>query len=242
MKRAAIVVVGMVISVWAVSGVVQSQQSIAAEALPTVDQVLTTYIDAVGGREAIQNVTTRTCQGYLVDDIPWHERPFEVIPVEAYAKAPDRILVVHRQRGGTLRDGVDGEGGWKQDAEGVRRDSGAVRSKLAWLLDPHNALRVEAHFTDLSVTGREKVGEREAWVLESADLEKAHHALYFDIETGLLIRIGYYWDLSDYREVDGVKLPFLISMSRKGGKSVYTFDEIIHNEPMNDTFFAMPGQ
>ena len=60
------------------------------------------------------------------------------------------------------------------------------------------------------------------------------------VETGLLRRIGYYWDLTDYREVDGVMVPFRIARSRKGGSTTLVFDRVAHNVPLEDNLFHMP--
>jgi hypothetical protein len=56
----------------------------------------------------------------------------------------------------------------------------------------------------------------------------------------LLVRLGYSGVLSDYRVVDGVRVPFRYALSRKGGSSTYSFDRIAHNVPVDRTHFAMP--
>jgi hypothetical protein len=81
--------------------------------------------------------------------------------------------------------------------------------------------------------------------MEPKELPEVHYTLYFDAETGLLIRIGYYWHLLDYRDVDGIKIPFRIVMNRKGGSSTYVFDEVKHNIPIDDILFdksCPPGE
>ena len=57
---------------------------------------------------------------------------------------------------------------------------------------------------------------------------------------GRTLRIGYYWDLDEYREVNGVLFPHKIATSRKGGSSTYLFDEVVQNQPLPDSLFAMP--
>jgi hypothetical protein len=61
---------------------------------------------------------------------------------------------------------------------------------------------------------------------------------YFDAEDGLLLRIGdTYFD--DYREVDGVKLPFKIRENVFSGLGLeYNFKEIKHNVKIDEKKFA----
>lgn len=61
------------------------------------------------------------------------------------------------------------------------------------------------------------------------------------VDTGLLVRIGYYWELKEYRKVDGVKLPFRVALSRKGGSSTYEFYLVKHNLPVEDVLFTAPS-
>jgi len=240
MKRYVAAGLALLIAVFVVPPATAQQAEAKSDTLPTVDQVLERYIEAIGGPEAIKKLTTRICKGYQVTDLPLRKPPFEVIPLKTYAKIPNRSLVVEHTPGEVKRAAFDGNVGWKQDADGIKRTEDPIRSKFAWLLNPQNALRIKEYFPGLSLSGTEQIGESTVYVLEPAGLDKAHFALHFDVETGLLIRIGYYWVLKDYREVDGVKFPFCISMSRKGGKSTYIFDEVNHNTPIDDTLFAMP--
>lgn len=61
------------------------------------------------------------------------------------------------------------------------------------------------------------------------------------METGLLIQIGYY-ELHEYQNVDGIKFPFRLEYSRKGGSNTYVFDDVRHNIPIEDELFDMPGK
>jgi hypothetical protein len=78
--------------------------------------------------------------------------------------------------------------------------------------------------------------------------------LYFDAENGLLLRrISYtrtmigvipeQMDFQDYRDVEGVKLPFTIvlaSVDPSNPVSTRKFDEIKLNPPIDDSKFNMP--
>ena len=59
----------------------------------------------------------------------------------------------------------------------------------------------------------------------------------FDVESGLLVQLGFYY-IDDYREVNGVKIPFKIKLSRKGGSSTYFIEEVKNNIPIEDAIFS----
>jgi photosynthetic reaction center cytochrome c subunit len=75
---------------------------------------------------------------------------------------------------------------------------------------------------------------------------------YFDKYSGLLLRMLRYVnsplgqnptqiDYADYREQDGMKMPFLQTVSRFRSRLVIQIDEAKYNVPVNDTKFARPA-
>ena len=103
----------------------------------------------------------------------------------------------------------------------------------------------------MRVSGIQKVGEREAYVVESTTDARTER-YYFDTQTGLLLRkitlnktmlmpFPEQVDFEDYHEVDGVKMPFTI---RYSGIDTYdswvrTFTEIKRNVAVDDTLFVV---
>jgi len=103
----------------------------------------------------------------------------------------------------------------------------------------------------MRVSGIQRVGERDAYVVESTTDAKTER-YYFDTQTGLLLRkitlnktmlmpFPEQVDFEDYREVDGVKMPFTI---RYSGIDTYdswvrTFTEIKRNVTVDDTLFVI---
>ena len=110
--------------------------------------------------------------------------------------------------------------------------------RFAWLIDPQSALRTREYFPGMKLRGSARLGDRLTYVVDIDD--DRLHALYFDAESGLLVRLGYNRELRDYRDVDGVVVPFRVAQSRKGGSSTYVFDRIEHNVAVDDSLFAMP--
>ena len=77
--------------------------------------------------------------------------------------------------------------------------------------------------------------------------------LYFDAESGLLVRMIRYTetplgrnpsqvDFADYRDADGVKIPFRWTLARPGQRFTIQVNEVKQNVPVDDTQFNMPGE
>jgi len=208
--------------------------------IPGVDQILDRYIEEIGGRDAIEKLECRICIGKETTDLTSRDKPiYEALPFESYSRIPDHLYMETWSDTEIYRRGYDGKDSWVRDKCGVKRIDYIGKDRMAWLLNPHNALVIEDYFPDLEVVGTEWVRGKEVYFLESPEL---HRPLYFDIESGLLIGFGHNWEIHDYRETDGVLFPHRIHISRKGGSTVFEFDKIIHNQPIPDSLFAIPSE
>ena len=76
--------------------------------------------------------------------------------------------------------------------------------------------------------------------------------LYFDVETGLLTRVVRYAnsamgrvptqiDFEDYREVNGVKIPFKWSFAWLSGRDVIELSDVQANVPIDAAKFSKPA-
>lgn len=95
---------------------------------------------------------------------------------------------------------------------------------------------------------------RRAYVIEAAKADGNTDKLYFDAETGLLLRCdlgvapgryGLTWYFDAYRDVDGVKVPYrLVYRQNFAGSlvdTIFEFDEVVHNLAIDDAEFEKPG-
>lgn len=207
--------------------------------IPKVDDILNRYIEAVGGREALQRLTTRVCIGREITDLSSREHPiYERFHFEAYSKIPSNYYTKTWTDAGNYVRAFDGTTGWIKDRCGMHSDERANSDRLDWLLNPQFALRVKEYYRDLTLEGTQKVRGYTVYVLESPSV---HRPLFFDTASGLLIGFGHNWEIHDYREVDGILYPRRIHISRKGGSTVYEFDRVEHNVPIADSLFAVPA-
>jgi hypothetical protein len=208
---------------------------------PTVENVIASYIDALGGREALAALSNRVCTGRMVTDFSDREHPvYESQDMEVHTRAPEDFHLRIWSDDGGYSEAFDGKAGWVKDKCGVRADSNAGRGKLAFLLNPQGGLAIDSYFHGLIYAGESDIDGRSVFVLQPTSLSPEHYTLYFDKGTGLLVAIGYYWRIEDYREVDGVMFPHRISTSRKGGSTIYELNTVVHNADIPDSLFAMP--
>jgi len=211
----------------------------AQDGLPTLQEILNRHIEAVGGRDAIEKLTTRVLKGRLVTDLPTRQPPVHESNGFWLYGVPGKYLYIQQSAFGTRREGFDGDICWSLVGRDISRDAHYDR-RFAWLVDPQNALRMWDYYPEMRVVGERMLGGRSTYRVDIDDDES--HALYFDAETGLLTWLGFNRELRDYREVDGVLVPFSMAMSRKGGSSSYVFETVEHNEPIADAKFAPPNR
>lgn len=210
-----------------------------ADELPTVDEVLERYYDALGGREALERIASRVCTGRVVDDRPY-AGPATVHRFEAYGRPGGQWAYVEHAPDGDVGEGFNGESSWNLGDGELTHAKGANRSKLAFILDPQGPLLIREYFGEMNAVEAAVYEGRSVYAIES-DRDSNYYTLYFDVATGLLTNIGYHWYLEDYRVVDGVLMPHRVVTGRKGGSVTHAFDEIVTNTPVSGGRFDPPG-
>jgi hypothetical protein len=214
--------------------VVEGYKAPDLSGLPTVDQILNRYLEATGGRAAFEKLTSRVSKGTV-------ELPSLGLSgrIEVYEEAPNKSSsLIDIQGLGTTQRTFDGINSWMQDPlQGYLKVEGAALQKREY--DFRREQRLKELYPDLVLIGKEKVGEREAYVLQSGSARRPGASKwFFDTQNGLLLRENniYY---EDYREVDGVKLAFIQrDDAGRGFGVVIRLDEIKHNVAIDQAKFA----
>jgi hypothetical protein len=214
--------------------------------LPTVDQILDRYVQALGGASTLQKVTSRVVKGSRIgaDGV--------LVPEEVFQKAPNKMLTVTSYPQVVFRTGFTGTGGWGHSSrDGVRELPAQVASDLKTEAEFYRELKIKQLYSTLTLVGKEAIGNAEAYVIEAIPSSGRVERLYFDVATGLLLRrytlsetflgkLPLQMDYEDYREVDGVKQPFLIHWSFPGRIWGRKITEIKQNVDLNDSQFDPP--
>ncbi len=203
--------------------ILTSAPSAYAGDLPTLEQILDRYVDALGGRENLAKLATRSITGKQIDDRPYQGEPVTA-ELEAWADNTGCFSMVLHEAGGDHRTG----------------NADDHNAKLAFIFNPQGPLMVDKHFPNPHVTGTWDYDGKLYYKVEN-DLKFEYYTLYFEVETGMLTRIGYHWWLEDFREVDGVLVPFTVVRGRKGGSTNLYFESVTHNVDVTD-HLAPSGQ
>ena len=215
---------------------------------PTADQILDTYVKAIGGREAWKKLTSRVTIGTI-------EVPAMGLSgtIEMHEKAPNLVVARITINGASFSQGFDGSIGWADDPQnGLREQTGAELTETKRDADFYHPLDLRQLYSKFTVTGIEKINDRDMYVIEASAANGEIDKMYFDFQTGLVQRIvGHHHspdgvsefteDLSDYREVDGIKLPFLVHQSSAESTFTITFAEVHHNVPLVNSEFSKPA-
>src|ERR1041384_5182917 len=227
----------------------QPQGSPTPRPTPTpAEEIINKYITAIGGQANVDKVQSRTSK------LAASYGRGNPINLDVYQAPPNKFYMRTTLEQGVFERGFDGQVGWEKSPRGVRQ----LNSVEVWRMQNSINLFGNLNFkqyTRLRTVGRDKVGDRDAYVVlanrSDTDLER----LFFDVETGLLLRritylrtmlaiIPEQFDFEDYRDVDGVKLPFTIRVSSiEAGNPVATrtFSEMKLNTPVDETKFKMPA-
>ena len=223
-----------------------------ATAAPTasVDVVIDRYLQALGGKAALEKLTSRLTRGSIVP------AEGENIPLEVYWKAPDRWLqVIGASDEGQTRAGFDGKAGWTQDSQGqVRAMTGEMLASIRHTGAFFQQARLRDLYAKMTLKGAGKIESRDVQLIEATRADGATETLAFDSGSGLLVRRDVVrqtpqgpqttrFTYEEYRVVDGVRVPFLTRQRRDPSAPELTIkvSEVKHNVPVDDTKFRKPS-
>ena len=214
--------------------------------LPTVDAILEKYVAAIGGREAQKKITSRVSKGRV--DVPGVSFGGKL---ETFEKAPNKSLsIMDIEPMGLIKQGFDGRTSWNFSQNGLESATEADRAIMVDA-DFYREIKLKELYKRMKLVGKEKEGFRQVYVVEAVPARGYADRFYFDVDSGLLVRrdltrptakgprrAEIYF--SDWREVDGVKLPFRMTHSMPTMKFVTTLEEVKHNVPVDDAIFRRP--
>jgi photosynthetic reaction center cytochrome c subunit len=218
---------------------------------PSPEQILDKYLQALGGAAQVAKLTSLVGKGTYTG----FDTDFAKVPVDVYAKPGLRTMVVHTLAGDNTTV-YDGKEAWVAavdkpvplmpltggDLEGARADAA-----LAF------PAQIKQQFTNWrggfpAIT----VNDKPVQVIEGTTAGGSAIKLYFDKESGLLVRqvrynntiIGLtpaHVEYSDYRVVNGVKVPFHWTTTWVDGQSTTELSSVQANVPIPDNRFTKPA-
>ena len=216
------------------------------DSLPTIDQVLSKYVAALGGVDALGKVKTRTIKATRTVN---NAAP---IAEEVYEKSPNKLLVVTAFPQMSVSTGYNGAEDWTVGGRGetsVHEDElEQFKRDAEFMFEP---TKLKEIYKEMTVAGMDKINDKEVYVVRATTQTGGRERLYFDKQTGLLVRrfavsttpIGafpFQIDYSDYKAVEGVQLPYTMSWSIPGRSWTRKITEVKQNAAIDDAKFNQP--
>ena len=182
-------------------------------ALPTIDDVINKYMQAIGGAAAVNAVTSRVVKGTV--DIVGVSRGGTF---ETYTVRPNKSV-------------------------GIIKPAGAEPVVMRDDADFYSIINLKNKYAKLTLAGKSKIGYREVYVIDLKPVSGAVDRLFVDAESYLPVRMNtqraeIYFD--DWREADGLKLPHVITYTVQKRTMTLTVKEIQTNVPIDAKMFEKP--
>jgi hypothetical protein len=214
-----------------------------AEALPSAEQVVAKYLQAEGGNAVVDKLTSRTAHGTIEGEQMKGD-------VDESFLAPNKGVSAVHTANGDFTQGFDGTHAWEQGPQGHVRDGEADAARR--FADFFRTLDPAKSFSKLKVQHKAKLDNRDVYVLTGEDSHGGKAKLCFDAESGLLVRITELMetplgslpsetDFSDYRDVNGVKVPFATRSLEPDEANSTHYSAIQFNVPIEASRFERPA-
>ena len=228
----------------------------------TVDQIITKYVDALGGQQAVQNAKTRVMTGTITT----RDLVTSNVTVQEKTTGEYRIDIA-TQPIATIR-ATNGKAAWMVGGGGGRGGGAApdaprdltgfqMRQGLR-LADFSLPLHLKERYATLLVNKTyDTIDGRQAVTITGSPYPNVTEQLSFDRETGLLLRrlittgsggagfnimnLGEQITYSDYRDVGGLKVPHTVRHATWNQVTTEKFSDVKINAPVADDVFTKPA-
>jgi photosynthetic reaction center cytochrome c subunit len=215
--------------------------------LPAADEILSRYVNAVGGVAAIEKIKSRVESGTL-------QVGKMQVPITVYSEAPDKRISISKMGGGDSVTAYNGQVGWLTIPNGVHmmtepeRQAARIEAELSF------PVQVQKLYKKLEVKPGQEIDGHATYLLIGKDADPMRPVLHlsFDQHSGLLLRQMRFAqtplgrnptqvDYGDYREIGGVKIPYRWTLSRPNGSFTIQVNEVKQNVPIDAKLFEAPS-
>jgi zinc protease len=210
----------------------------------TAENVIEQYIDALGGEERIK----------AINDITFNmnsEIQGMKLEMKIQQKAPDKYLSLVTMGGTIVQQQVfDGERAKSSGMQGSMELEGDMLEEMKLQAIMNRELVYEEKGFTLNLEGIENVGGKSAYKIKITSPRNVDMTEYFDVENGLKLRtlmtqespmgsMTQITDYEDYREVEGMKFPFMIRQQVGPQTFDMEVDTIEINQGLDDEVFKV---
>jgi hypothetical protein len=224
----------------------------------TADEIVDKTLTALGGRAALSKLTSRSSTGTIVVSTPAGELPGTIVVTNEHPNKSRTLITLDLTSVGAgsmvIDQRCDGTSGYALDSmRGDHELSGAQLETMKNNYFPSPLLDYKERGTALEVTGKDKVGDHDVYVLKVTPKSGPSSQIFIDAQSYLpakavatidvpeIGQVEQTTELSDYRPVDDVQVPFKI----RGSSSVQTFtisvNKVEHNVKVDEAIFSKPA-
>jgi outer membrane lipoprotein-sorting protein len=224
----------------------------------TADEVIEKHLTALGGREALGKITSRTMSGTIALSTPAGE---VTGTVQVFGKTPNKsrsVIKVDLSQFGigelVVDQRFDGTAGYVLDSMNGNRDiTGSQLDNMRNAGFPTAFLKYKENGVKVELLPKEKVGDRDMFVLQVTPKSGSPSKQYFDAETFMLLKtlttvnvpqlgrdVEQTGEFADYRAVDGVKLAHSVKSTNPVQSFTITVTAVEHNKEIDDATFVKP--
>ena len=225
----------------------------------TVDDIIEKHLAASGGRAALSKLTSRTATGTITLTSPVGELNGTI---DVFVKAPNKSRTLVKLDLSAVGGGqvvsdqrFDGATGYVIDTfNGNREITGSQLDALRNASFPSPLLNYRENGTAAALVGTEKVGDKDAHVIQLSPKTGPPLRMFIDAESFLILKtvmsinvpqlggdVDQVQEFSDFHDVDGVKVPFSVRSSTSVQVVKATVSDVKHNTEIDDSSFSRPA-
>jgi hypothetical protein len=215
--------------------------------LPSAETILDTYRKSLGNIDALKSASSRVSKGTVTT---FDGKQFDI---EVYNGTPNKYLQVISGANGKMMKGFDGTSGWQNDQRGSGDLDGYQLEQVTVYADFAGNFDLGGKYSKIQTLGKDTVKGKTTYVVRAIIDENRNERLYFDTETGLLVRRKVFMktiignvpaqtDFSDYRMVQGVMLPYEVRYSYidPWSETYRKYSEVSLNASLDNISFTKP--
>jgi outer membrane lipoprotein-sorting protein len=223
----------------------------------TADEVIEKYLAALGGRAALSKITTRKGVGAVTVGTPNGDLPGTI---ETYSKAPNMsrgLIKLDLSAFGMSETMIidqrfNGDVGWMlNNLQGDTQITGTQLENMKQNVFPTPLLNYKEQGMQVALLPEETIAGVKYVVLQLTPKAGSSSKMYLDPQTWLVGRMvsqltspetGNFEQVStvsDYRDVDGIKVPFSVVNSSDMQNITIKLTSVEHNVAIDDAIFSV---
>jgi outer membrane lipoprotein-sorting protein len=221
----------------------------ALAGLPTGEEIMEKHVEALGGEAALARHHNSLTKGTLsISGIEMQATIYSAEPNLSYTLFESEMI-------GTMESGCNGEVAWDMSVmQGASVKEGEQLEKGLFDAVFNSELYWRDRYSSIDVEALEEIDGTPCYRLVLTPTVGDTVTAYVDTETWLTARtetvsnsdmgsISIVTDLSDYREVDGTRVPFRIRVLLMGAQElITTVDSVEFNVEIPEGTFDLPGE